>query len=62
MLQFAVVKMRLFARVLCLERHEDLAADATAAYERLVAKVSSSYVSQLTFALRDVEPKAKSMS
>ena len=31
--------MRLFARVLCLEKHEDLAADATAAYERLVAKV-----------------------
>ena len=37
--QFAVVKMRLFARVLCLEGHVDLAADATAAFERLVAKV-----------------------
>ena len=37
--QFAVVKMRLFARVLCLEGHDDVAADATAAFERLVAKV-----------------------
>jgi hypothetical protein len=38
-LQHAVVKMRLFARVLCLEGHDDLAAEATAAFERLVAKV-----------------------
>lgn len=38
--QYAVVKMRLFARVLCLEGHEDLAADATAAYHRLVEKVA----------------------
>jgi hypothetical protein len=33
-LQHAVVKMRLFARVLCLEGHDDLAAEATAAFER----------------------------
>ena len=39
MLQYAVVKMRLFARVLCLEGHEDLASDATAAFHRLVEKV-----------------------
>lgn len=32
----AVVKMRLFARVLCLEGYEALAADAAAALERLV--------------------------
>ena len=38
-LQYAVVKMRLFARVLCLEGHEQLAADATAAFHRLVEKV-----------------------
>jgi hypothetical protein len=32
----AVVKMRLFARVLCLEGYEELAADATDALKRLV--------------------------
>ena len=37
--KYAVVKMRLFARVLCLEGHEDLSSDATAAFQRLVAKV-----------------------
>jgi hypothetical protein len=37
--KYAVVKMRLFARVLCLEGYEELAADATAAFERLVAKL-----------------------
>ena len=31
--------MRLFARVLCLEGHEQMAADATAAFHRLVEKV-----------------------
>uniref|UniRef100_A0A7S2WS01 Uncharacterized protein n=1 Tax=Rhizochromulina marina TaxID=1034831 RepID=A0A7S2WS01_9STRA len=34
--QHAVVKMRLFARVLCLEGHDELASDATASLQRLI--------------------------
>jgi len=34
--QHAVIKMRLFARVLCLEGYEDLAAEATESLKRLV--------------------------
>ena len=35
--QHAVVKMRLFARVLFLEQYEELAHDATEALQRLIA-------------------------
>jgi hypothetical protein len=38
-LQFAVVKMRLFARVLCLEGFDELAAEAADALARLVARL-----------------------
>mmetsp|Transcript_12919 Transcript_12919/g.15434 ORF Transcript_12919/g.15434 Transcript_12919/m.15434 type:complete len:278 (-) Transcript_12919:190-1023(-) len=37
--QHAVVKMRLFARVLCLEGYDDLAFDASASLERLINKL-----------------------
>ena len=37
--QYAVVKMKLFARVLCLEGFDQLATDATDAYQRLVVKL-----------------------
>ena len=35
--QHAVVKMRLFARVLCLEGHAEIASEATEALDRLIA-------------------------
>ena len=47
--KYAVVKMRLFARVLCLEGHEDLSSDATAAFQRLVAKVPFPFRSRRAF-------------
>lgn len=37
--QHAVVKMRLFARVLCLEGYDDIAASATEALSRLIIKL-----------------------
>ena len=37
--QHAVIKMRLFARVLCLEGYDDLAAEATESLKRLVEEL-----------------------